>query len=370
MPNLLLVGDSETNQNLYYKTRFLAPDPFVYLEKEGRGLLVVSPMEAGRAEKEADVQDVRTFDDFGYADLVRELNDRSAAFTGMLTRIAGNGAEPLTVEDRFPLLYGDKLREARVNLTIDTQLLRRERRQKTPEEVAAVEVAQQAVERATALAIDVMAKSDIHNGVLHYNGIPLTSERLRTEIELSLTRDNMDPGTPIVAGGRQAADPHAIGEGPIRAGEAVIMDIFPRNKTSRYFADMTRTVVRGAPTDELRRLYEVVLQSQAAALAVIHAGANGRDVHQAVLDVFHDAGYNGESGPRYTHGTGHGVGLEIHEAPNLGITDVELLEGEVITVEPGLYDPEIGGVRIEDLVVVTRDGYRNLTKFPKTFELG
>ena len=186
-----------------------------------------------------------------------------------------------------------------------------------------------------------------------------------------------DAGT-IVAGGVQATDPHEEGHGPLRSGEAIILDIFPVDKASRYYADMTRTVIKGEPNEELQKMYDAVLESQEAALGMIRAGVNGKDIHQKVSDVLHERGYKTlvhdqeEGTPLRTgffHGTGHGVGLEIHEAPRISLSDDELRLGDVVTVEPGLYDPQVGGVRIEDLVVVTEDGCRNLTDFPKEFRI-
>lgn len=366
---LLLVGDSESNQNLYHKTHFLAGDPFVYCEVDGRQLLVVNSMEHGRARKESVISDVRTFDDFGYEELVAQSSNRSMAFNATLTRIVAEIDGEVRVESSFPVGHADYLREHQIRLRVDPQPLGNARRQKTPSEIEAIATAQRATERAAARAIEILAQSEALGDVLHFNGIPLTSERLRTEIELVLTRDGLDPGTPIVAAGTGAADPHFLGAGPIRTGEAVVLDIFPRHKTSRYYADMTRTVVKGDPGDTLRAMYRAVQAALKAALGEIRPGANARASHAAALEALRSAGFHDGRGPRMTHSTGHGIGLDIHEAPMLSNFDIELLPGDVITVEPGLYDPEVGGVRIEDLVLVTGDGYRNLTEFPQQFEL-
>jgi Xaa-Pro aminopeptidase len=368
-PVLLLVGDSETNQNLYYKTSFLAGDPFVYVENGDRRLMVITPFEQGRAKQESSTSEVRTFDDYGHTELVRELGDRSKAWSTMVRRIVKEFGDSATVEGSFPVHLADSLRSQGVALEVDPQLLMLERRRKSDEQVAAIAEAQQATERAMTQAISILAASEVHLGVLHYNGIPLTSERLRSEVELSLTRDGMDPGTPVIAAGPGAADPHWKGAGPIQPGDSVVLDIFPRSKTTRYFADCTRTVVRGEPRPELAAMYDAVFHAQEAALREIRAGTNGKNVHEAVLAVFREAGYEREEGPKFIHSTGHGVGLNIHEGPGLGISDVELLEGDVVTVEPGLYDSQVGAIRIEDLVVVTKDGYRNLTQLPKEFEV-
>ncbi|HZU11396.1 MAG TPA: Xaa-Pro peptidase family protein [Chloroflexota bacterium] len=369
MDAILLTGDSDYNQNLYYKTHFLA-EGLIYLEVNGEGTLITSEMERGRAEKESSVHTVRTLREFGFEEAMQELNDRTRAFTTALSRaIRDSGADRLIVGPDFPALLADNFRLEGIDVQIDPKLLDAARRQKSEQEIAAIEESQRATERAAGRAVEVLRDSEVHGDTLHYNGIPLTMERLRSEIEVSLVRDGMDPVSPITAAGRGAADPHWIGHGPIRPGDSLVLDIFPRSKTTRYFSDMTRTVVKGRPSQVLARMYEATLQAQEAAFAQIRAGANGKDVHQAAVDAFREAGFDGDTGPRYIHSTGHGVGLDIHEAPGLGTLDVELQENEVVTVEPGLYDPEIGAVRIEDIVVVTKDGYRNLTRFPKQFEI-
>src|SRR5579872_4983500 len=259
---LLLVGDSLTNQNLYYKTRFLAGDSFVYVENEQRRAMVITPFEVQRARKESAVPEVLSFDEFGYWDLVRELGDRSKAWTETVARVAREFGGEVKIEGNFPVYLADALRGGGIRLEIDPNLFIEQRRQKSREEIEAIAEAQQAGQKSMAQAFDILRQADVHLGVLHYNGIPLTAERLRTEIELSLTRDGFEPHGPIVAPGPGAADPHWNGSGPIGSGEAIIFDIFPRSGTTRYFGDCTRTVVRGEPRDELVAMHAAVLRAQ------------------------------------------------------------------------------------------------------------
>jgi Xaa-Pro aminopeptidase len=370
---LFLIGESTSNQNLFYKTRFLAGDPFFYLESGDRSTLVVSSLELGRAQKESIVEDVRSFNDLGYVDLYRQYGDSRRAMAQLSLRLLQEyGADAVRVEPSLAVQFADVLRADGVDLEIDSRTIVDQRRCKSDEEIEAIAAAQSMTERALAQAVTLIETSEERAGYLHFNGIPLTSERIRAEIEIALLRENLVCEVEsTVASGRAAADPHARGHGPLRAHEAIVMDIFPRSRASRYFADITRTVVKGTPPPAVLAMYEAVMRAHDAALSLVRAGANGADIHHTVLDEFRASGYSGRPDqPNMPHGTGHGIGLDIHEAPRLGEIDVELLEGEVVTIEPGLYHPDIGGVRVEDAVVVTREGYRNLTSMSKRFELG
>jgi Xaa-Pro aminopeptidase len=293
---------------------------------------------------------------------------------------AGAEGSPVVVPPHFGVAYADELRARGFRVEPDGKLFAGLRRVKTEEEVSHIEEAQRAVEEACAHAVEILEEAEVSDdGTLFWHGEPLTSEILRSEIDVELLRRGCtsDEGT-IAAGGAQAADPHERGSGPLRAGETIILDIFPRDGESRYYADMTRTFVKGEPNEGLQEMYDAVLEAQETALSMIRAGVNGRDVHEKVSDILHDRGYKtGKHDQRpgepltegFFHGTGHGVGLEVHEAPRVSTADEELKVGDVVTVEPGLYEPGVGGVRIEDLVVVTEDGCRNLTRFPKEFRI-
>jgi len=209
---------------------------------------------------------------------------------------------------------------------------------------------------------------------LHYRGAPLTSEKLRAVIDTAILQMRGATNRTIVAGGRQACDPHEPGHGPLRAHEPIILDIFPRAQETGYFGDMTRTVVRGRASEAVRKLYDTVREGQRLAFQRIRDGVPTKDIHGAVREFFERQGYKTEnrSGRMvgFFHGTGHGLGLEIHEAPRLGAHSTETLKsGHVVTVEPGLYYPELGGVRLEDVALVTNSGSHNLTRFEKVLEV-
>jgi Xaa-Pro aminopeptidase len=379
---LLVIGAPEHDAAAYHLSGFLAPDPVICLSVKGKKYLVVSSMEYGRAKKQAQTDEVLSFDELEVMRLARELKSGGRALATAAAGLIGKldaASSPIAVPPSLGVLYADELRARDLKVTPDAELFASLRRTKTEKEISYIEKTQRAVEAACAHAVGILKEAAIaEDGTLLYGDEILTSERLRSEIDVELVRRGCAVDGTITAGGAQAADPHEKGHGPLKAGESIIVDIFPVDKASRYYADMTRTFVKGEPSSELEKMYDAVLEGQEAALSMIRAGVNGRDVHEKVSNILHERGYKtlkhdqkpGEPLQEgFIHGTGHGVGLEIHEAPRISIVDEELVPGDVVTVEPGLYKPEVGGVRIEDLVVVTEDGCRNLTNFPKEFRL-
>src|SRR5215210_3663635 len=380
--NLLVIGAPEHDADAYHLSGFLAPDAVICLRVAGKRYLAVSSLEYGRAAKDAPVDELLSHEELGIIDLARELKSGARAYAVAVANLLGElGASnsPVVVPAHFGLVYADELRARGITLTPDGKLFDGLRRAKTEEEISNIERTQNAVEAACAHAVGILQESGVEDdGALQWRGTPLTSELLRCEIDVELLRRGCTADGTIVAGGPQAADPHERGHGPLKAGEPIIVDIFPIDLSTRYYSDMTRTFVKGEPNEGLQELYDAVLESQEAALSMIRARINGRDVHRKVADILHQAGYktnvhDQEEGKPLTegffHGTGHGVGLEIHEVPRVSLADDELIPGDVISVEPGVYDPKIGGVRVEDLVVVTEVGCRNLTNFPKEFRI-
>lgn len=369
----LMIAASESDSNLYYATRFIAPDPFIFLDVEGQRLLLMSDLEVDRARTQATVDRV-----LSYSEVERRAREQGIAAPGtvdVLNLVLQDfGVKQLLVPANFPFGHAIRLQALGYQLESKKEPFYERRAIKTEEEIRCIEDAQRATEAAVAAAHEALRKADIRGDQLWFDGAPLTSERIKKLINVALMERDCVAQHTIVAGGDQACDPHDEGSGPLPAHRSIIFDVFPRSSATRYFADMSRTVVRGTPSPELTRLYQTVRDAQEEAITRIHAGADGTKIHQGICDRFDAAGYatglvNGRM-QGYFHGTGHGVGLDIHEHPRISRHGSILQEGEVVTVEPGLYYPRLGAVRIEDMVLVTKDGCRNLTNFPKTFELG
>jgi Xaa-Pro aminopeptidase len=280
------------------------------------------------------------------------------------------GVSRVRVEPDFPLGLARALETNDVDVACDGPIFADARRAKQPHEVAAIRESQAAAQSAMSAARHLLGNAEVREGKLYHAGAPLTSQVLISAIEKDLLDAGCGIDGTIAAGGALSADPHARDSGHLEAGAPVILDIFPQNKSTRYFGDMTRTFVVGEPSETWLKMYDATHRAYTAALAAVKAGVNGRDVHLAAVKELYDAGfgslvegYKREGVPAMIHGTGHGVGLEIHEAPRVSDSNNELRAGDVITIEPGLYHPDHGGVRIEDTVVVTADGYENLTDY-------
>jgi Xaa-Pro aminopeptidase len=246
---------------------------------------------------------------------------------------------------------------------------------KSADEVRKISAALMMAEVGMAEGMQVLRLSKIDKRrQLIYRGTPLTSERLRSVIDCAVLQACGLAANTIVAGGRQACDPHERGHGRLRANVPIIIDIFPRSQKTGYFGDITRTVVRGRASEAAKKLYDTVLHGQKIAFQKVSARTLTGEIHQCVQQFFVQRGYKtGRNNGRmegFFHGTGHGLGLEIHEAPRMGATSTgKLKAGQVVTVEPGLYYPEIGGVRLEDVALVTANGAKNLTRFEKVLEI-
>lgn len=368
----LFIAASEYDSNLYYATRFIAPDSFIYFEVKGERLMVMSDLEMDRAKTQASVDRVLSYSEIERKAKKQGIKDPTTIDIVNIV-LKEFKARRLLVPANFPFIYATRLQELGYSLKPKRDPFYEQRVIKSAEEVQHIELSQRATEEAVASAHDLLRRATIRDGQLWCDGAVLTSEQVKQLINVELMKRNCVAQHTIVAGGEQACDPHNEGSGPLPANRSIIFDVFPRSATSRYFADMSRTVIRGTVSPELKRLYGAVKDAQEEAITKIKDGADGIKIHQGICSRFEKAGYktglvNGRM-QGYFHGTGHGVGLDIHEAPRISRTGSLLQEGHVVTVEPGLYYPGLGAVRIEDMVLVTKDGCRNLTNFPKIFEL-
>ncbi len=364
---LILEGGSQA-PDLRYLTGFSAPDPVLLLVSGRKKYLLVSLLEFGRAKTTARVTDVWTPQDLGLSG-----PDRGNMGAWAVSAVRKAGLRSVTVSSFFPVYVADALRKSGIQVEVSADKLIPKRRKKTAAEIQKITTVQRAATRAMRAAIQCISTSTANErGYLCHGKKRLCSEDVRRVIERSLLDDDCaTPADTLVAGGVQAVDPHERGHGPLRAGEPIIIDIFPRHKESGYWGDITRTVTKGTPSQEAQRMYRAVKAAHAAALSMVRAGVQVRQVHEAAQHTLQAHGFettvkNGW-GEGFIHSTGHGVGLEIHEAPSVNLSAVRLRVGDVITVEPGLYYRKFGGIRIEDTVAVTRAGYQMLAPCAKKF---
>jgi len=372
--NLLMVADSEHDANMLYAVGMFVPDPFIYLRIRGRELIVMSDLEIDRARRSAPHCRVLSLNQ--YQKKLRDAGIRQPGLTYVIRAILRErGVHGVTVPANFPLGLAVELRKLGIATKAKRGNFFPERELKLAEEVKKISAALMMAEVGMAEGMQALRATKIgRDRRLFYRSAPFTSEKLRSIIDTAVLQASGLAANTIVAGGIQGCDPHERGFGQLRANEPIILDIFPRSQKTGYFGDITRTVVRGRASEGARRLYETVLQGQKLAFGKVRAGVPTKSVHRAVEDFFEKEGYKTERQngrmQGFFHGTGHGLGLEIHEAPRMGPRSLGRLKaGQVVTVEPGLYYPGIGGVRLEDVALVTNNGARNLTRFEKILEL-
>lgn len=374
MKPLLLLSRGHDDADFLYACHF-AVEQGLYLRFEGDDdLLAVSMLELDRARREGRARRILDRDEAGWT----EQRDTTASWVDLARRlVAERGFAEVRVSPLLPAAVYVGLREAGVEPEIDHGLFLDERRRKSAEEADCIRAAQAAAEAACVEVIGQLAAAEAQrDGLLWLDGSPLTSERLMARAQAALNEIGYGASEMIVAGSPECALPHFRGAGPIRAGAPVIIDIFPMGMSSHYHGDLTRTVVAGRASDQVRRMHEACVEALDAAIDLLRAGANGRDVHHAVCRVLVERGFGtatkgfegDPNGPRMIHSTGHGVGLEVHEDPMLRDLDYPLVAGDVVTVEPGLYEPGLGGVRVEDAGIVAADGFQNFTTLPRSLD--
>ncbi len=374
-PALLFYSDTHASRDLLYLGRFECHDPFIAFTYRGKKTAVLNALEYGRGLKESAFDEILALEP-----LVAELRklDPSAprpAAAEIVALLAARKRIPaFTVPDEFPAGLLERLRSRGLTVTVAEGLVLPEREIKTAREAAAIRAGNRVAAAGFLAAEALLKRAKISGRKLLLDGTALTSERLRLAIEIACLEAGGLALDTIVAGGGQACDPHCRGTGPLRAHELIIIDIFPRHTASGYHGDMTRTYLKGRASDAQRALVDAVATAQKAARKVLRAGAISSAVHQECVNVFTARGYETKATPTgsvgFFHGTGHGLGLAVHEAPRVSAPVNEPLKtGAVVTVEPGLYYPGLGGCRIEDVAWLTPTGHTLLSKHPYVWEL-
>lgn len=380
---LLVYSDSQKGAGMFYLTEFLAPDPFIFLKIiDEEPIIVVSQMEYQRAKKQSIVKDVKSYFDYNYLTAVKSAKNPQFGAIKFLANVLEKELGEKTkicVPPNFPLIVADRLRSEGLNIEPKFGVIEKARETKNVNEVETIKEIQRINEKVTSEAIELISNSEVGNNKILFNdGEPLTVGRMKSFFgHRFLENGCLLEDDIIVACGPKSSDPHYTGEpgDKLKAGQPIILDIYPRSIQKRYWTDMTRTVVKGKASKEVTQMFFAVSEAKDTALDAIHAGTSGSQVYDVCCDVLEKAGYETTRGGKkvtkgMTHSLGHGVGLEIHESPRLGeISEAPLMEHVVVTVEPGLYDPKLGGVRLEDIIEVTKKGYNNLTKMDTCFEL-
>lgn len=369
----LLVAASEGDSNMLYAAGFFVPDPFIFFEHKLTKYIVMSDLEIDRAKKQAHADRILSLS--LYQKKLRRSGKTSPGLVDLLDLLfRERGIRSLVVPANFSALLADQLRAKGYSLQIKRDPFFAQRETKNSQEVKHITESLRVARLGLEAGIRALKRTKIkRDGYLYLNGRRLTSETLKTFVNTTIMAQGWLPSHTIISSGNQCVDPHHEGSGPIRAHTSIIFDIFPRSQKTGYFGDLSRTVVRGRASDKLKQMYATVQAGQQIAYELIRDGANGKEIHQKILALFDARGFKTERRngrmQGFFHGTGHGLGLDIHEPPRIGSVEARLQNGHVVTVEPGLYYLGVGGVRLEDVVVVTPRGNRNLTDCPQFLEI-
>ncbi len=377
MTDVLIYGDTVRHPELRHEVPLTLGDPFLYAEKDGRKHLVITDFEWPRIE-EAGV-DAELISPFGLG--LDELLDSGKRYWEIALELTLRGVQRIGVTSAivphtFPLQLANSLRENGVELTPNREFFDQRRRVKNDTELAGIRRAQRAAEAGMDAARELFRRAQQSNGSLLVDDKPLTSERVKLAIQDAFTKHGCNSEEFIVSHGSQSAIGHDMGSGTIRPGEPIVIDLWPKDGETACYADMTRTFCVGEIPDELREYHRLVKESLDRSLEAVRAGVPGPELFEISCEPFHREGHktllNKKPGEviedGYFHSLGHGVGLDVHEQPGLARAGEELLAGDVVTLEPGLYRRGWGGCRLEDLVVVTETGAENLTQYPYDLE--
>jgi Xaa-Pro aminopeptidase len=373
VPEVLIYGDTMRVPELRHEVPVPIPDAFLYAEAGGRRVAVLHSLEIPRVRAEAPEVEIVPLEELGSDELFSQgLKGWEISLELAVRACKKLGIESAIVPEGFPVGFADHLRAHGVELTVDRDLFDNRRRSKNATELRGIRNAQKACEAALDASRALLRRATPNGAGLEVDGEPLTCERLKRVIEDVFADHDVEGGEMIVSHGAQTAVGHDMGSGQIASNEPIVFDLFPRDKATGCYADMTRTYVVGEPTDEVKEWHRLVKEALDVSTAGVKPGVNGRKLYEQVCDIFQNAGYKTQLNKQpgevlqdgFFHGLGHGVGLEVHELPGLSRVGHDLVPGDVVTVEPGLYRSGYGGLRLEDLVLVTDDGHEVITNYP------
>lgn len=378
MPDVLMIGDTERSPELRHEVPVQITDAFVYAEVGGTRHVAIWSFEIGPIRAAGVEAEFLPLEELKIEELIRQGLDRYAVTHELWLRaVRALGLEGAVVPERFPLGTAGHLRANGVELTVDQRLFDDRRRVKTPQELAGIRRAQRAAQEGMAVGAELLRRAERANGGLAVDGEPLTCELLKEHVERAFARAGCTAAGFIVSHGPQTAVGHDMGSGPIAPDDVVLLDLFPQDRESACYADMTRTFAVGAVPDEIREFHRLAREALDRCIEAIRPGLRGDELHRMVCEFFESHGYPTQlSKPEgavladgFYHATGHGVGLGVHEQPGIGRIGEPFVAGDVLAIEPGLYRSGVGGVRLEDLVLGTEDGCEVLTEFPYELEI-
>jgi Xaa-Pro aminopeptidase len=377
MPDVLMYADTFRSPELRHEVPLGVPDPFLYAEQGGAKHIAIGSMEIPRLAA-LGLFELHPSEEYGADELIRSgLSYAEVRQEVVLRAVKGLGIASAVVPETFPLWLADRLRAEGVELTVDADFFDDRRRVKTEAEIAGIRRAQRAAEAGMDTVRDLLRRASPNGDGLTLDGEPLTVEQVKSKMAQTFAAHGASADDFIVAPGPQAAVGHDMGSGPIRAGVPIVVDIWPRDNESFMFCDMTRTFVVGDVPEDVREWHRLCKEALDRAISEIKDGADGRGIFDGTCEIFEAAGEPTQRTKTpgqplangFFHGLGHGVGLEVHEAPGMGLASkLPLKAGDVVTVEPGCYRQGYGGVRLEDLVLVTSNGAENLTQYPYDLE--
>jgi Xaa-Pro aminopeptidase len=377
VPDVLIYGDTMRSPELRHEVPVPIPDSFLYVEKGNRRIVVIHSLEIPRVREGAPDLEILPLEDIGSDELFSQGLQYWEVMLDLAVRASRRfEVERATVPESFPVGHADHLRANGIELVVDRDLFDNRRRSKNETELRGIRNAQKACEAALDRSRELLRRAQPNGAGLEVDGEPLTCERLKRVIEDVFADHEVEGSDMIVSHGAQTAVGHDMGSGQIGPNEPIVFDLFPRDKSTACYADMTRTYVVGEPSEEVKEWHRLVKEALDTSTAGVKPGVNGRELYEGVCEIFQGAGYktqlNKEPGEvledGFFHGLGHGVGLEVHELPSMSRIGHDLVVGDVVTVEPGLYRSGYGGLRLEDLVLVTKDGYEVLTDYPYDLE--